>query len=618
MLGGAAAGGVWLHAMDLRPPRSRPPLLWRRRSGLARRGRSLLRSAALITVLTACRGSQAVGPTPTGTLDPGRVDPAFERDWEAVREAQEQDPAGAAVAQAADRLLARDPPLNLRLAAHQAKAAQGLQRGDYPAALVAASAGLDVASKARAQGIELQAAEQQLAQQLAQARALAEAEAGDPQAALQAIAALPPAMRSPELAAATGRARERLGDRAGAALAYAQWRGAAAEGSAEAALAEARLRDLWSGLDAAALEAAARQDPGTPAAQCLLARAGRTPPEGAPAWVRACQTEGAGVGGGGSRIGLLLPRSGKFAGLADVQLAAAAAAVKVLAGPAAGKVQVVWEDAGSSPAEVKRAAQALVGAGADVLVGPVGPGNVDAAAEITAAAGGRVRLVVPGEGSAQVAGVAPTIEARANALSREVGRLGRSSVVVFAPDNAYGKRAVAALEKSLPKSGVKNLKSFYYLAETTSFAKIVAPALASVRGGAAVIVPDQVGRMELLVRQLVREGVTVDKPRQAGVPVLSTGEGVGPDALGKGHEVLDGIYLAPVAWPTADAAAFAETYEAMEGEPPGDQAWLVWRALARAWSRTDPTPPAAAVLRVESGRLVATEPAVSSSETARP
>lgn len=594
--------------------RTAPP---RRRAPLARRGRSLLRVAVTLALLAACRRSQAIGPTgqTTSTLDPGRVDPAFEGEWEAVRDAQAKDPGGVAVVEAADRLLAKAPPLNLRLAAHLAKASQALQRGDYAAARGSTGAGLDEVTRARAGGAELADAERELAGQLQRAHALAEAEAGDPQAALQAIAAAPDADRNPELLAASARARARLGDRAGAALAYAQWRSVVPDGSPEAALAEARLREQWTGLEAAALEAAARRAPGTPAAQCLLVRTGRSAPEGAPAWVQTCQAAAAGQGA--PRIGLLLPRSGKFAGLADVQLAAAAAAIRVLAGPAAAAVQVTWQDAGSSPAEARAAAQALIGQGADLLVGPVGPGNVEAAAEVVAASGGRVRLVVPGEGAGGVVGVAPTLEARAQVLAQAAVRLGRTTVVVLAPDNAYGKRAVSALEKSLAKSGAKSLKIITYPANTTSFAKVLDPVRAELKRG-ALIIPDQIGRVELIVRQLARDGFTVERPKQPGLPILSTGEGIGPDALATGHEILEGVLLAPVAWPTPDAAAFADTYATMEGEPPSDQAWLVWRAVARAWSGAEQATPAAAVLRVESGRLVATEPTVSLAPEERP
>ncbi len=578
--------------------------LARLRSPLAR-GLVVARVASVLVVglgpgLAACRTSQAnpPGPTAQGTLDPGSVAPEFEADWEAVRRAQATDPAAPEIAAAADRLLSREPPRNLKLAALHAKADQALRAGDYAGASGHAGAGLAEVTKARASGGDLVGAEQGLAQQLARVRALAEAQVGDPQQALQWLVALPVAS-GPDLErlAATATARERAGDRPGAVLAYAQWRAAADEGSPDAALAEARMRSLWLGVDPGALETAARGATGTPAASCLLTRAGHAADPKAPAWVAACTP-------GIARVGFLLPRSGKFAGLADVQLAAAAAAVKVLARGT--RTEVVWQDAGSTPAEVAKATAALMRAGVEVFVGPVGPGNIEAAVAAAAAAGGKPRFVVPGEASAAVTGVAPTLEARAAALAVQIRGLGRGAAVVLAPDNSYGKRAAEALSKSLRENNSKLLKTLYYPDDMVSFSKFVAPVLAELKGEVALIVPDRLARMELLLRQLVRSGMAVERSGGKGVAVLSTGEGLAADALGPGHEILEGAWLAPVAWPTPDGDAFADAYTALEGQPPGDQAWLVWRAVAAAWAGGVATPPIAAVLRVEGGRLVPT------------
>lgn len=565
-----------------------------------------LRAALMLVVgvapALACRSSQATGPGPAraGTLDPGSVAPEFEADWEAVRRAQAGDPAAPEVAAAADRLLSRDPPRNLRLAALHAKADQALRAGDHSGAQRSAAIGLAEVVKARAEAGELPAAEQGLAQQLARVRALAEATVGDPQQALQWLAALPgtPGPDGERLAA-TAIARERAGDRPGAVLAFAQWRAVAADDSPEAALAEARMRALWVGLDPGALETAARGAGGTAAAACLLSRAGHAPDPQAPAWVASCRP-------GTATVGFLLPRSGKFAGLADLQLAAATAAVQVLARGAGKTVEILWQDAGSTPAEVAKATTALLRAGVDVMVGPVGPGNVEAAVAAAAAAGGRPRFVVPGEASAAAAGVAPSLEGRSAALAAQVRGLGRSGAVVLAPDNSYGKRAGDAVVKSLSDNGIKVLKVMNYPDDMTSFAKFVAPVLPELRAGVALVVPDRLPRLELLLRQLVRSGMTAERGNSngKGVVVLSTGEGVSADALGPGHEILDGVWLAPVAWPTPDGDAFADAYTALEGQPPGDQAWLVWRAVASAWGGGPTTPPVAAVLRVEGGRLV--------------
>ncbi|MFY0541921.1 ABC transporter substrate-binding protein [Nannocystis pusilla] len=213
--------------------------------------------------------------------------------------------------------------------------------------------------------------------------------------------------------------------------------------------------------------------------------------------------------------------------------------------------------------------------------------------------------------------MAPTLEARAAALAQAVGRANRTTAVILAPDNAYGKRAVAAFEKSLPKMGVKSLKSIYYPPNTTSFSKVLEPVRSSLKS-AAVLIPDQLGRVELVVRQMVRDGVVIDRPKQPGVPVLSTAEGCSPEAIGAGHEVLEGVLVAPVGWETPR-------------RPASPRRTRRWKARARRtrrgwstarWPRRGPAsrqrPSAAAVLRVESGRFVATESAVSLTPAERP
>lgn len=542
-------------------------------------------------LLLACRTTNASGTHAVvgGTQDPGRVAPEFEADWEAVKRAQSSDPAAPAVAAAADRLLAREPPRNLRLAALHAKAEQSLLVGDYPGALRFASGGLDAS-----RGDPLSPPEQGLVQQLSRVRALAGAQTGDPQALQWLQAVKPAADPDLDLLAAGAVARERADDRPGAVLAYARWRAAVADDSPAAALAEARMQALWGGVDVLALEAAARQTDGA-AASCLLTRAGHAPDPQAPAWARACLP-------GAAKIGLLLPRTGKFAGLADIQLAAASAAVQVLARGGREAVELVWQDAGSTPDQAGKATAALVRSGADVLVGPVGPGNVDAAVKAAAAAGGKSRFVLPGEGTSAAPGIAPSLEARVAALVGQAKALKRTSAVVLAPDNAYGKRAAESIQRSLEKTGIKLTRSLYYPDSETSFAKTLAPVLDQLKGDVAVFIPDRLVRMELVVRQLARAGVGNT------AAVLTTGEGFAADALGPGHEVLTGVWVAPAAWPTPDAAAFADEYAAREGQAPGDQAWLVWRAMVAAWGGGRIAPPTAAVLRVEGGRLVLAAP----------
>jgi ABC-type branched-subunit amino acid transport system substrate-binding protein len=122
--------------------------------------------------------------------------------------------------------------------------------------------------------------------------------------------------------------------------------------------------------------------------------------------------------------------------------------------------------------------------------------------------------------------------------------------------------------------------------------------LPALHRGAALLIPDHISRVELLVRQLARSG----KPPTAadGPLVLSTVEGTQAESLGPGHEVLTGLWVAPVAAESAATRRFVEAYTEAQGEPPGDQALLVYYALQQAL--TGAVVDAKAVLRIEAGQ----------------
>src|SRR5690606_18898882 len=334
------------------------------------------------------------------------------------------------------------------------------------------------------------------------------------------------------------------------------------------------------------------------AADCLRATLGVDPGDQAPAWVSACRPLPA-------RIGILLPRSGKLAALADAQLAAAVAAVTVLGRQR--PVAVLWRDSGSTPDTARVGADRLVADGAEVIIGPVGASNVRAAL----AAVGDDRFVLPGESTAGASGIAPTLEQRTIALIERALAAGAKQVILLVPDNGYGGRVQKARD-SLEPSKSKLLKRLTYSASTTSFAPILQPIYDSLRSGAAVVVGDALPRTELIVRQLRRDqfrvaGGKVDKEGTE-VTVLATGEGLAPDAIGPKHESLDGVILAPVAHPNAGSRAFEDEYFTQQRARPDDQALLVWRALEAAWSGASSTlQPQPELVRIQGSNLVSVQ-----------
>lgn len=545
-----------------------------------------------------CKTSRA-GQPPGGAggdlVDTDKVPVELRDEWQALVDAQAEDRSAAAVDEAADALLEQEPPLDLRVGALQAKAERQYLLGNDGDAVALADEAVTLLGAQGAKKLR-----EELLGALHRTLALALTRSGDPARALAELDTLDKwgAIERLELRGARAVAYDRQGERERALGAFVAWRELLADDSPDAGYAEERIRALIEGLDRATIERLAKAAPGPDAADCFLASLGQDPGDQAPDWVSECRPLP-------TRIGILLPRSGKLSALADAQFAAAVAAVTVLGRER--PVSVMWRDSGSSAKTAREAAERIVADGAEVIIGPVGASNVRAAV----AAAGRDRFLLPGEGSADARGVAPTLEQRAQRMAEFAVERGAPSLVVMIPKNGYGQRVRKALEKLQGSLG-KPLKFLEYPGSTTSFAKLLRPVLGELQGGAAVVIGDALPRTELIARQLRREqlrvlGGSVDSEGQE-VLVLSTGEGLAPDRISVKHASLDGVILAPVAAPDANSRAFEDQYRSQQGVEPDDQALLVWRALSAAWSGASGThEPEAELVRVQGGRLVAVE-----------
>ncbi len=548
--------------------------------------RRWLAVAALGVALVSCRSPRAANPSQTGAIPIDTVAPEYRADYEAVLDAQRADPAGDGVVEAADRLLDREPPLDLRLAALLAKGQHAHANGDDRAALDLVDQALTEASGGPLPD-ELRAALERL-------RAFSLARGGDPELALEALKGLDASGRieTVELRGAQAVAFERKGDPGAATLAYLAWRELLGAEDPAAGYAERKFRALSSSLDEDALRFLAEQAKGDAAATCLRIRAGDPIPEGKPAWIASCAP-------GPRRIGVLLPRTGRLAALADLHLGALMAGAEVL--EREGEVALSFVDAGSTPDAARAAARKLAAEGVDAVVGPVGVPNVEAARAALFGA----PLFVPGEPVAGAVGASASLEARAEALVTAARNSGRREVLILIPANAYGRRIADRARASAEGMGLKVLKLIEYPADTTSFKPLLQPVLGKLGTGSAVIIGDAMPRVDLVVRQLQRLGVAVDRPDAPGVLVATTGEGLDHRALGSG---LEGVLIAPAAALDPRTADFARVYERREGVPPGDQALLVWRALDAA-VHDDRTARRPDLVRVQGGAVVRLEAA---------
>jgi len=572
-------------------------LCWARMRVLVRRTRrrSTLFACLAVLAVASCRPARAGGDTnhpgsgPKYLGDfrgvPTEVDPAFAEPWDALQTALAKDPGSAETAAAADRLLAAGPPFELRMWGVQAKAQHAYANGDDPGAVAMVDQVLAAAPPEAAPDA---------VSALALVRARALVRSGDATRALAAIdeAALvrEGVVMPSEAAALRAIALDRAG-KTDALRAYVRWRATIEVDDAAAAYAERRAAALATTMGARATALAAEAEQG-PVKQCLTALAGQpTATDGAP-WVARCRAAP-------QRIGILLPRTGPLAALADAQLAAATASIAMLAPLHPRNGEVLWHDAGADAASAADGAAALVASGATVIVGPLGPAAVRAA---RARVGASVRLLTPGEPVGETGGAAPTLERRVAALVEVARDQKIDHVILLAPDSAYGKRAQAAATAHLAKSSMGKPKVVVYPVGTTSFASFTDAIAKGLDKRTAILVADHVSRTEMVVRQLARDG---KGPGSKNAPLfLATAEGISDAEAGVGHDVFAGMFVAPTAATTPAVRAFADAYQSAEGVPPPDHALLVHRALSIAFDGAEAGEAPVAIVRVEGGKLV--------------
>lgn len=531
--------------------------------------------AALAVVLSApgCRrNSPSSIPTFLGDdrrsdVDTAALEPALADAWTRLQAAWDDAPESERVPTIADEILGRNPPPELAREALHAKAAHAYLLGQDVDAAALAFRGLSWEPKAVKPG--------GLERSLTQIRLRALARGGDPQVALgelddpQTVARA--GLEPGPLAGIRAVALERDAAFGPALTAYTVWRASVPDDSAAALYANTRILALGRTLPQVALqEEAAGLDPG-PARRCLEALGGvATPSDEEPAWVRACA-------GPPVRVGVLLPRTGPLSAFADAQLAAASVSAVSLSDANAGRF--LWRDAGSSQSSAASAARTLVDDGATVIVGPIGASNIRA---VHNAVGDQVPVVVPGESVSGAVGVAASLEARIDGLVRLARDRGARQIMVLAPDNGYGRRALKAIEASVGKKAKGDLVVLTYPVNTTSFQPLITPLLGALGAGGAVIVPDHVTRLESVVRQLIRVDRAPSADGADGVMVLSTAEGASQTALIDDRKVLSEVWIAPSAWTSEGTADFEQAFLDAEGHPPGDQELLVFRAFERA------------------------------------
>ena len=160
-------------------------------------------------------------------------------------------------------------------------------------------------------------------------------------------------------------------------------------------------------------------------------------------------TVGESLGSGPVRVGMILPltQNGAPSPVGVSMRNAAQMAIEEFAGPS---ITLMVEDDRSTPDGAGQAAQAELGAGAELLLGPVYANDVRQAASVAKAAGKPMIAFSTDAGVAQpgVYLLSFLIEGYVDRIVQFAASRGKKSFAVMAPQNDYGNVAVAEFQQT--------------------------------------------------------------------------------------------------------------------------------------------------------------------------
>jgi branched-chain amino acid transport system substrate-binding protein len=311
---------------------------------------------------------------------------------------------------------------------------------------------------------------------------------------------------------------------------------------------------------------------------------------------------GRGDAGSVSRLGVILPLSGRRARAGDLALrglSLAAGTFPGIAGVRAFDVSV--HDTASEAAGARTAMDTLAGEGVIAVVGPIDGDSVDTAVPRAHALGLPLLSLDPrggdragaSPGSPYVFHIMQSAEDRARALARHAVAEGVRSVAILGPKSGYGRAVSDAFAAEIERRGGRITSRVTYAPEVTSFGDSIKQLKGSFE---AVFIPEQASRLALIAPALAAADI-VALPVRARAPrvgkkilLLSTAEFIEPSYVRNAGRYSEGAVLAPGFYADrADPAIgdFVSRYEQAFGAVPTpldayayDAARLVSEAVA--------------------------------------
>ena len=257
------------------------------------------------------------------------------------------------------------------------------------------------------------------------------------------------------------------------------------------------------------------------------------------------------AGTGGVKVGLILPLSAAGnAGLAAQSMRnAAEMALAEFQNP---NIQLLIKDDNGSPQGAQAGAQQAVDEGAEIILGPLFAQSVPAVAQVARTRG---ISVIAFSTDSSIAGRGVYLlsflpESDVNRIVEYSASIGKRSVAVLVPDNAYGNVVEAAVKAAVPRRGGRIVAFEKYGADRATPARTVAQQLGSADalfiaddGDAVVSVADAMTAAGANLRNIQLLGTGLwDNPRVYASPVLQGGLYAAPDP--SGFRTFSGRYRA--------------------------------------------------------------------------
>ncbi len=296
---------------------------------------------------------------------------------------------------------------------------------------------------------------------------------------------------------------------------------------------------------------------------------GAAAPTAPPAPRAAGPTVGETLGSGPVRVGMILPltQSGAPSPIGASMRNAAQLAIDEFAGP---YVTLMIQDDRSTPDGAAQAAQAELGAGAELLLGPVYATDVRQAASVAKAAG-RPMIAFSTDASVASPGVyllSFLIEGYVDRIVQFAASRGKKSFAVMAPQNEYGNIAVAQFQQTV---GRLNAPVAVIAGYAPGDAQSAAQQVAAVGGQIdALFIPEQADGMPAVATALAANGIKTQL----------LGTGVWNDSRVLRLPLLQGAWFA--APDNAGFNAMAQRNKAKFGSEPTRLATLSYDAVTLA------------------------------------